>query len=327
MIRALIATINSASTTLEQTADRELIAKVIRQGGRRVWIDAADADTGERDWISQTFDLPPTLLDADYALSSHERGLTLCLQSVIFQDSHYETLPVIIHATLNAATLVSLRSVRVKAIDDVFNRAAKSEANWKDSTAPLIYQVVAAVMDTLVAALGSAANSYTDTSNALIGNTFPNDLPKLLTNLYQWRTDAAQLADIAAPYHLMIDALAGAELIAPRRDLAEHFSTLSMALEQRQNTVQRCLVAVEPLLMILHSRQSVDAAAQSARLGRIIRGIRALLFVMLPLIAAALTSLVLPVPAGIGFLASVIFLVVLYVVEFVIILLARFGAV
>ncbi len=315
MIRAMIATLKNDSVTLEQMTDRDQIAKVIRQGGRRVWVDAADADSAERDWITQTFEMTPAFLNADYPLYRPEHGLDLCVQSVLFHDNHYETLPVIIRATLNTATLITVRSVRIKAIDEVFQRASKTDGLWKDSTAALLVAIVSAVMETHIAALGSIANSYVDTSNALVKNSFPDDLPKLLANVYQWRTDAAQLLDLVEPYSLLMNNLAEFDLITPHQELSELLLQLSMQLGQRQQRAARGLSGIDPLIAVVHSHQLAATAQQTTRLSRTVRHIRALLFLVLPLIAAALGSLVLPVKDDVGFVASLIFLLGLYAVE------------
>ena len=149
MIRAIIATINGDATTLEQSTDKDLIAKVIRQGGRRVWVDSADADGSERAWIAQTFDVPLAFLAIDIPSFDNQPAMLLCFQVPIDKEGQ-SWLPVIMVAKPDL--LLTVHSVQVTILNRIFSQAAQTEADWQQGTASLLLDSVQAIIEPIIAA-------------------------------------------------------------------------------------------------------------------------------------------------------------------------------
>ena len=149
MIRAIIATINGDATTLEQSTDKDLIAKVIRQGGRRVWVDSADADGSERAWIAQTFDVPLAFLAIDVPTLENKPNTLMCFQVPIDKEGQ-SWLPIIIVA--KTSILLTAHSARLTILDRVFSQAAQTKSYWQENTASLLSNIVQAAIEPIIAA-------------------------------------------------------------------------------------------------------------------------------------------------------------------------------
>ncbi len=300
MIRATIATIKDDDVTFEQSTDRDLIGKVIRQGGRRVWIDAVDADPSEREWIGQTFRISGLLLECSYPLFEQAHGLTLCIQQINAVTAGWQAAPLLIQATTD--TLLTSHSSQVTILNDAFQREAQSKVDWKNSTAPLLFYVVHSVMGELIAAQKAVSKNYQELSKTVLENKRAVDLP--LEALYRWRVTAIELSSLTEPYALLFSGTINNPLLSSESVIAQQFKMLAVQLAQSEQAIGRCLNYAGTL-------GGVTVSRQNAELSRRVRGIGVVLLIMFPIVISALLTVVLPFPTSLLYIVWIPLAIVL----------------
>ena len=281
MIRAIIATINGDATTLEQSTDKDLIAKVIRQGGRRVWVDSADADGSERAWIAQTFDVPLAFLALDWTFFENEPALLICLRSPTGKPDLPDTrwLPIIIVAKPDL--LLTAHATNLTLLDRVFSQAAQTSSDWKESTAPLLWNVVETVVEpTTILHAEMLRRNHELTAQ-------PPTL-EMLEALYKLRVQAFSLRDKIADHRRLLYEL------QDYPPIGEHKS-LKWLLEQRLESLSTRHELTPMRVDSWSDRAALLASQQNAALIEQSRQLYSLLRVALPTIILLLIVLILVV--------------------------------
>lgn len=307
MIRATIATIKDDDLTFEQSTDCDLIGKVIRQGGRRVWVDAVDADPSEREWIGQTFRISGLLLECSYPLFEQAHGLTLCIQQINAVTAGWQATPLLIQAT--ADTLLTSHSSQVTVLNDAFQRETQSKVDWQNSTASLLLHVVRSVMAELIAAQQSVSKDYQELSKTVLDNKRAVDLP--LEGLYRWRVTATELSSLARPYALLFRDAANHTLLVSESGITQQLKMLVLQLAQSEQAIERYLNYAGTLGGVTISRQNDE-------LSRRVRGISVVLLIMFPIVISALLTVVLPFPTSILYIVWIPLAIVLGLLSLVV---------
>ncbi len=305
MIRAILATITPSSdgekVSLDSQTDRETIAKIIRQGGRRVWVDAVDPDESERGWLTATFNLPPALLSAQPPLFSDGLALTACLPFTFSANNIWNTLPVLVIAKPDV--LLTVHEARVAPINRVFARAAQSPLDWKTSTAPLAWNVIVAVIEPTFTAQSEAINALTELSQKVVNNTQSRAVPSLIAAIYAQRLRADELLALTVGYDAWLRRVTLHPLLATSTDLAAQAEQLVGRLARYPTVLDRQIAALAELTTLAMSQQTAELIRRT-------RGIGAMLLIPLTIIAITQLMVILPLTTDSALAAALAIIVI-----------------
>ena len=283
LIRALIADYTPDPPTITPTTDRDLIAKVIRQGGRRVWLDVNDPDSATLEWIAQTFGVSALLLASDAPFYQHEPFLAFGLPIAVSSANGW-----VFHTTLIAIRSTTLLTVSHSAAiwNDSFNRAAKSIPVWVEDFNETIFELLAVTVAAAEQAADKAVQGYEGIKSRLFDAKNAGDVSAALRDLLAWQSEALRLYNrLASAEHTLCSVR---DHPAFQFDQDTIWKFLELADRWDAESVARTIDLADDLPGAL-------AAQHTAQINTRLRGITIALFIALPILVATPWALVLPV--------------------------------
>lgn len=287
-VRALIADFNADPPTITQSTDRELIAKVIRQGGRRVWLDVSDANSTTLDWLAEVIHLPRALFD--YRHPFYEEDPVICLPIPIYGGLKWDSASWLIVA--RAGVLLTLRPSTITLANSIFDQATRSIPDWHHNFNSTLYQIASELISFGQNLVDQTAADYEKLRNDLAVSPYKGDSAPQLGKLLQWQVNARSLDYGLADTVFAVHNMAEYAPISADPESMWRFSALTARL-----TYIRGVLTVD-----IENSSSLFALAsfqQTAQMNARVHNITIVLFILLPIIVVALWVLILPVQADV----------------------------
>ncbi|MHB8624988.1 MAG: CorA family divalent cation transporter [Aggregatilineales bacterium] len=299
-VRALIVDYTPDPPTITETKDRELIAKVIRQGGRHVWLDVSDADSGTLDWLSQTLNVSAVLLALDPPFYEREPFLAFGLPALAPSNSVWDSKPALI--AIRGGTLLTL--THSPAVwNDTFNRTGKIIPNWREHFNGTLCELLTALVLAPEQAADNLVRAYDSIRSRFFESKRVGDVPAALHDLLAWQSDARRLHDRLGAAGYTLSSLDTHPAFQSDQDTTWKLLALADRWESASQKLSRAIDDARDL-------PGAMAAQQTAQINARIRAITIALFIALPILVATPWALVLPVQSEVRLAAWAVLMIV-----------------